>query len=86
MCSVAGNLFCVFKSVSLLPKDWFPMQSTRSVKTDLVAETLAGNNGNFITDALVRLKVEGELGVVALDDDLGGFLDRLCPYATHDCG
>lgn len=54
--------------------------------TDLVAQALAGNNGNLIADALVRLKVESELGVVSLDDDLGGFLHSLCPDATHDCG
>jgi hypothetical protein len=43
----------------------------------LVAETLRGNNGDFIANALVGLEVEGELGVVALNDDFGGLLDGL---------
>lgn len=51
----------------------------------LVPQPLACNNGDLITNAFVCLKVEGELGVVALNDDLGRLFDRLCPYATH-CG
>lgn len=47
------------------------------VKTDLIAKTLGGNDCDLITDTLVGLEVEGKFGVVALDDDLGGFLDRL---------
>lgn len=53
------------------------------LRTDLVAQALGGNDGDFIADALVGLEVEGELGVVALDDDLGRLLDRLRPDATH---
>lgn len=49
----------------------------------LVPQPLAGNDRHLITYPLVRLEVEGELGVVALDDDLGRLLDRLRPYATH---
>lgn len=32
---------------------------------DLVAETLGGDDGDLIADALVRLEVEGELWVVS---------------------
>jgi len=49
----------------------------------LVPQPLAGNHGNLIADALVGLEVEREFGVVALDDDLGGLLDRLRANATH---
>lgn len=49
----------------------------------LVAQTLAGNDGDLITDALVGLEVESELGVVTLDDDLGGLLHGLGADATH---
>lgn len=49
----------------------------------LVAKTLGGNDGDLIADALVGLEVESQLGVVALDDDLGGALDGLSPDATH---
>ena len=49
----------------------------------LVPQSLAGNDGDLIADALVGLEVEGELGVVALDDDLGGLLNSLRPDATH---
>lgn len=43
----------------------------------LVAKTLRRNDGDLIADALVGLEVESQLGVVALDDDLGGALDGL---------
>ena len=52
----------------------------------LVAKTLGCNDGNLIADSLVGLEVEGQLGVVSLDDDLGGLLDSLGADATHDCG
>ena len=45
--------------------------------TDLVAETLRSNNGDFIADTLVGLEVEGEFGVVAFDDDFGRLLNGL---------
>lgn len=51
--------------------------------TDLVAKTLGGNDGDLIADALVGLEVEGQLGVVALNDDLSGPLDGLGTDATH---
>lgn len=47
------------------------------VFTHLVAKTLRGNDGDFIADSLVGLKVESELGVVSLNDDLGRLLDGL---------
>ena len=43
----------------------------------LVPQALACNNGYFIAYALVGLEVESEFRVVALNDDLGGFLDGL---------
>lgn len=56
------------------------------VTTHLVPQTLGGNDGNLIADTLVGLKVLGELGVVTLDDDLGGLLDGLGADTTHCCG
>lgn len=50
---------------------------------DLVAEALGSNDGDLIADALVGLEVQGELGVVPLNDDLGGLLDSLGADATH---
>ena len=35
---------------------------------NLVTHALRGGDGNLIDDALVRVKVEGEAGVVLLDD------------------
>jgi len=52
----------------------------------LVAQALGGNDGNLIADALVGLEVESQLGVVTLNDDLGGLLDSLGTNATHFCG
>lgn len=54
----------------------------------LVAQALAGNHSDLITDALVGLEVKGELWVVTLNDDLGGLLHGLGADATHfgGCG
>lgn len=54
--------------------------------THLVPQPLAGNQSNLIAYSLVRLEVEGEFGVVALDNDLGRLLDRLRSDTTHVCG
>lgn len=51
--------------------------------THLVAQALGGNDGNLITDPLVGLEVQSQLGVVPLNDDLGGLLDSLGTNATH---
>ena len=53
------------------------------VSGNLVPQPLGGNDGDLITDPLVGLEVEGELGVVSLNDDLGGLLDGLGSDATH---
>lgn len=45
--------------------------------TDLVSKTLRGDDSDLIADPLVGFEVECELGVVAFDDDLRGFLDGL---------
>lgn len=54
-----------------------------SISGNLVPEALAGNDSNLIADPLVDLEVEAELGVVSLNDDLGGLLDGLGSNATH---
>lgn len=53
------------------------------VTSNLVAETLGSDDGDLITDALVGLEVQGQSGVVTLNDDLGGLLDGLGTNATH---
>ena len=50
----------------------------------LVPQPLAGNDGHLIAEPLVDLKVEGELGIVPLNDNLSGPLNGLSPNATHD--
>ena len=52
----------------------------------LVAKTLGSNDGNLIADSLVGLEVEGQLGVVPLNDNFGGLLNGLSTNATHVCG
>lgn len=52
-------------------------------KTYLVAQALGGDDGNLIADPLVGLEVQSQLGVVPLNDDLGGLLDSLGTNATH---
>jgi len=54
-----------------------------SVSGNLVPQPFRGDDSNLIADPLVGLEVEGELGVVTFNDDLGGLLDRLGPNATH---
>ena len=44
---------------------------------DLVAKTLGGYVGDLIANALVGFEVEGQFRIVALDNDLCGFLDGL---------
>ena len=43
----------------------------------LVAKTLGGNDGDFIGDSFVGFEVEGEAGVVALNENFGALLDGL---------
>jgi hypothetical protein len=52
----------------------------------LVAETLRGNDGDLVADSLICLEVQGQLGVVPLNNDFGGLLHRLGANATHNCG
>jgi hypothetical protein len=57
--------------------------------TALVACPAASNRvpPHLIANPLVGLEVERQLGVVPLNDDLGGLLHGLCSNATHfgDC-
>lgn len=49
---------------------------------DLVAELLAGDDGDLLTHALVGVEVVAQAGVVLLDDDPSGLLHRLGPDST----
>lgn len=49
---------------------------------NLVSKSLGGDDGNFTTDLLVDVEVEGQLGVISLNDKASGFLDGFCSYAT----
>jgi len=49
---------------------------------NLVAEALRGDQRNLIANPLVGLEVEGEAGVVLLNDDAGSLLDGLSPDTT----
>lgn len=62
------------------------MWRTGGVSSNLVSKTLGSDDSDLITDTLVGLEVEGEAGVVSLDDDLGGLLDGLSSDSTHGCG
>jgi hypothetical protein len=44
---------------------------------DLVPHALRGGDGDLVDNALVRVEVEGEAGVVLLNDGPGGLLDGL---------
>jgi len=77
---VAGNLFGRVRDTASTNRLDSPLCCS---KTHLVAEALGGDDGDLIADALVGLEVEGQLGVVPLNDDLGGLLDSLGANATH---
>ncbi len=51
--------------------------------SDLVAESLRGNNGNLFRYLLVKLEVHGQLGVVLLNDVSGRSLDSLSADSSH---
>lgn len=76
---VTGNL----STGSQLDDSQEQCSSRAGKRTHLVAEALGSNNGDLIADTLVGLEVQGELGVVPLNDDLGGLLDSLGANATH---
>ena len=45
---------------------------------DLVAHAFGGGDGDFVNDALVRVKIEREARVVLLDDGASALFDGLC--------
>ena len=49
---------------------------------DLVAELLAGDDGNLLTHPLVGVEVATQPGVIFLNDDPGGLLHRLGPDSS----
>ena len=50
---------------------------------NLVAKRLGRNECHFLDDPLVGVEVEGQLGVVLLDDHPCCLLDSLRPDASH---
>ena len=50
---------------------------------DLVPEALAGDDGDFLGDALVGVEIGSQLRVIFLDDDASGLLHRFSTNATH---
>lgn len=53
--------------------------------SNLVAELLAGNDGDLLTHTLVGVEVIAQTGVVLLDDDPSGLLYRLGPDTSLQC-
>ena len=49
----------------------------------LVAERLGGDDSDLLDDPLVGVEVQGQLGVVFLDDDSSSLLDGLGSDAAH---
>ena len=50
--------------------------------SDLVTETLGGDDGDLGSNLLVGLEVQSQTRIVLLDEDLGGPLDSLSSNAT----
>ena len=53
------------------------MWSVAREPTDLISQPLASNDSDLIADPFIGFEVEGELGVVAFDDDFGRLLNGL---------
>ena len=51
----------------------------------LVTEGLGGDDRDLLNDPLVGVEVQGQLGVVFLDDDTSCLLDGLGSDAAHLC-
>ena len=50
--------------------------------SNLVSQTLGGDDGHLITELLVGVEVQSETGVVLFNQDPGGFFDRFCSNST----
>jgi hypothetical protein len=50
---------------------------------DFVSQALRGDGCNFIDDAFVGVEIEGQTGVVFLDEDAGGPFGGFGTNATH---
>ena len=74
MGGVAGNL-----GVNVLAT---ANSKRKEARSHLVPQALASNDGDFITNTLVGLEVQGQLWVVTFDYDFGRFLDGLRANAT----
>ena len=90
-CEVCANCSSAYHSSTRYPNSQLPLESSAArvhvqvsgVSGDLVPEPLGCNDGNLIANPLVGLEVQRQLGVVTLNDDLGGLLDGLGSDATH---
>ena len=79
---VTSNLIIINQHLNP-PRNPLSLSTGWKICSYLVAETLGGNDGDLIAKALVGLEVERQLGVVTLDDDLGGPLDCLLSGKKH---
>ena len=77
MGGVAGDLIA-----NLLALTFYGEKRIKDAGTDLIPQTLASNDGDFIADTLVRLEVQGQFWVVAFDYDFGRLLYGLGANAT----
>merc|ERR1719509_483256 len=60
-----------------------PLHEMGDEASDLVAEGFGGDESDLLDDPLVGVEVQGELGVVLLDQDPGGLLHGLGSDASH---
>lgn len=58
------------------------LHQVSGVASNLVSESLGGDDSDLVSESLVGLEVEGELGVVSLNHDLRGPLDSLSSNST----
>ena len=58
---------------------WVTRALQSSLPSDLVAQFLAGDDGDLLAHPLVGVEIQSQPGIVFLDDDPSGLFHGLCP-------
>lgn len=53
-----------------------------NLPSNFIFQWFARDDGNFLAQPLVGMEIDGQLGVILLNDDPRGLFDRLCSHTT----
>lgn len=85
VCSLSNSTFTCFNAALSCKKGTFVHETAGFIlysPSDLVAQRLAGDDGDVFTHSLVGVEVAAQAGVILLDDDPGGLFHRLGPDSS----